>query len=239
MSTMLSVRDRGGKKGKPSINVGHKYLTMNCGPIIITNKVDVADHYEVKFVRTGTVKVVRGSQITDGTVRDPYAPLLCGIAYTGNIKTKGKYKPYYSVWHDMINRCYNKKDKRYTSYKDVTVCKRWLCFENFYEDAKDLEGFNDDLIFDGILNLDKDYTQSDKKSKEYSPKTCIWLDKFMNNRLRNGCSIDYKAISPKGKVYIDHNPAVFAEQHDLKRKAIIDCLSGTRDDYHGWTFQYV
>lgn len=42
----------------------------------------------------------------------------------------------YAVWHDMLRRCYNKKDKDYHRYggRGIKVCKRWRSFKNFLND---------------------------------------------------------------------------------------------------------
>lgn len=41
-----------------------------------------------------------------------------------------------AVWAHMFNRCYNPKAAGYQNYggKGITVCERWLNFENFYAD---------------------------------------------------------------------------------------------------------
>lgn len=42
----------------------------------------------------------------------------------------------YSSWEHMIRRCRNQNDKRYADYggRGITVCDRWLDFENFLTD---------------------------------------------------------------------------------------------------------
>lgn len=43
----------------------------------------------------------------------------------------------YFVWHGMINRCCNPKDKHYRDYggRGIKVCVRWREFANFYADV--------------------------------------------------------------------------------------------------------
>ena len=45
----------------------------------------------------------------------------------------------YRRWSLMKQRCLNKKDKNYPGYgaRGITVCERWLKFENFYVDMGD------------------------------------------------------------------------------------------------------
>lgn len=42
----------------------------------------------------------------------------------------------YGIWRGMVTRCTNKKNHNYAKYgaKGITVCDRWLVFENFLAD---------------------------------------------------------------------------------------------------------
>ena len=73
------------------------------------------DNYLIKFILTGTLKVVPRNSILTGRIRDPYYPAVCNIACSGNVK-KNKYYLCYNRWHCMISRCYNQKDPRYDQY---------------------------------------------------------------------------------------------------------------------------
>lgn len=44
--------------------------------------------------------------------------------------------PEYSSWESMIQRCNNQNNRAFKDYggRGITVCKRWLKFENFYAD---------------------------------------------------------------------------------------------------------
>jgi hypothetical protein len=42
----------------------------------------------------------------------------------------------YDTWNDMIKRCFNQHNKRFKNYggRGISVCRRWLKFDNFYAD---------------------------------------------------------------------------------------------------------
>jgi hypothetical protein len=45
----------------------------------------------------------------------------------------------HKIWRGMLQRCGNGKDKDFKNYggRGITVCKRWMKFENFYADMGD------------------------------------------------------------------------------------------------------
>lgn len=75
---------------------------------------------------------------------------LCAAHYRR--KLKGQYLPSpikrrdfgfrisitkeYGIWRGMLYRCRNKNSREYPIYgaRGITVCKRWMKFENFLED---------------------------------------------------------------------------------------------------------
>lgn len=68
----------------------------------------------------------------------------------------------YRIWTNMKDRCANPNNKAYHRYggRGITVCKRWLKFENFLADmGQPLE----DLTLDRIDN-----------NKGYEPSNCKW-----------------------------------------------------------------
>ena len=107
-----------------------------------------------------------------------------------------KTKPY-RKWASMKQRCLNPSDKRYHDYggRGITICKRWLKFENFYEDMGDApEGKSLDRI-------DND--------KGYSPDNCRWATYSEQQRnSRNNIVVTYRGET---KPLID-----WAEQLNIK-----------------------
>lgn len=96
--------------------------------------------------------------------------------YNIGIYQKGKYdtvkdKKAYTVWKNMIQRCYDEKTQRkFPSYIGCVVCDEWLYFqifaEWFYQNY--IEGYT----------LDKDLLGN---GKLYSPNTCCFLPNYLNN----------------------------------------------------------
>ena len=85
-------------------------------------------------------------------------------------------KRVYSLWFGMLRRCYDYQQhgrKKGKTYSNVVVCDRWFYLKNFYEDIKQLDGYNEWLERDS-MSLDKDiYAQ--EVTKIYSPRTCKFV----------------------------------------------------------------
>ncbi|NRU52638.1 AP2 domain-containing protein [Clostridium beijerinckii] len=112
-------------------------------------------------------------------IKSPYCKTVYGIGYLG----EGKYNPYinkketlcYRYWNDIIKRCYNDKDlSKRPRYKEVTICKEWLNFQNFaqwfYNNWYEVD--NEKMC------IDKDILH--KNNKIYSPETCLIVPERIN-----------------------------------------------------------
>ena len=74
----------------------------------------------------------------------------------------------YNTWQSMLMRCYsNKYLEKYPTYKDCTVCNRWLVLSNFVDDVKLIDNYEYWLNRPNQrISLDKDI-KSNGKNKCY------------------------------------------------------------------------
>lgn len=88
----------------------------------------------------------------------------------------------YNVWHTMIQRCENPKDKQFKNYgeRGIAVCKEWHDSELFMDWALN-NGYEEGLTIDRI-----------NVNEGYSPSNCRWItQKEQNNNTRRNIIINY------------------------------------------------
>lgn len=139
----------------------------------------------VRFLETGYVTVVDAYNARKGTLKDPYAPSFYDV---GSVGVSDKSLTYHNqaqqLWRNMVKRCYSEKDDRGYFGRSL-VDDRWLCFENFLNDIKHLEGFSDwlkghtDSYY--ASNLDKDFYVPGNTL--YSRNYCRFLPQAYNKSL--------------------------------------------------------
>jgi hypothetical protein len=78
----------------------------------------------------GNEKVISGTVLREGQSKS------CGCFRSEKLTKHGmSYSRTYRIWKYMVQRCTNPKTARYKDYGGrITVCERWLKFENFLED---------------------------------------------------------------------------------------------------------
>lgn len=112
---------------------------------------------------------------------NPYYPSVFKVGITGNkyqTNIGNKLTKEYNIWVNVLQRCFDKKHKEdHPTYKDITCCKEWLLYENFYEWLHSQENF-DKWLNGKRWAIDKDILV--KGSKVYSPETCCLVPNSIN-----------------------------------------------------------
>lgn len=170
-------------------------------------------------------------------------------------KSKENLKKY-SLWHSMLNRCYdNKYHEKFPKYKDCYVCERWLKLSNFLEDIKKLENYDKWLahINDkrNIYELDKDI-KSNGINKCYCSEQCIFVTNKENTvqavKTRNEEFLIGKN-NPKAKMVAqyDLNGNLIkiwdyirqaSKELNIKENNISQCLNGKQKTSGGFIWKY-
>ena len=206
------------------------YESKMYGPFIIVNeepyvRVGVTNTVKrmvkVRFINTGTERIVGLIQALNGKVMDPYARTIYGVGYWGEIKESGVLgvdytKKEYDMWFRMLSRCYYKSDSSYPNYggKGVTVDPRWHNFTNFIRDLPFLNGYyeyiNSSEEEKTNYHLDKDFLQKNvpHNQRVYSKDTCILIKADYNSRLaardsKEGTTSPYFGVyrNPDGRTF--------------------------------------
>lgn len=99
---------------------------------------------------------------------------LVKLRTTHGHSSGGRTSSTYKIWHSMVQRCTNPKNRVYYRYggRGITVCDRWLKFENFLEDMGERP---ENLSLDRIEN-----------NIGYFKENCRWATmKEQNNNRRD------------------------------------------------------
>lgn len=120
----------------------------------------------VSHVRTGYVKTCHCQN---------------GVQATKHGHAKSGFEtPTYEAWSAMKKRCLNPTHRHFKDYggRGITVCERWLKFENFLEDMGERPN---DHSLDRVDN-----------NSGYSPENCRWATmQQQNNNRRNNTWIEH------------------------------------------------
>jgi hypothetical protein len=91
----------------------------------------------------------------------------------------------YHAWASMKSRCLNKNTKSFKRYggRGISICDRWMSFENFFFDI-------------GPKPSSKHSLERLNTNGDYEPSNCVWADAFQQASTRT----NVRAISAFGKV---------------------------------------
>ena len=108
--------------------------------------------------------------------------LVYGVGF--NDKTKpvfvdGKPVKEYSLWKDMLRRCFSEKEQtRHPTYKGCNVSDNFLSYSFFYDWCQEQAGFGNIDEKGRSWCLDKDLLFVDNKT--YSETTCVFVPHEIN-----------------------------------------------------------
>ena len=157
--------------------VGALYESKSYGTVIVVEVVSLT-HVKVRFLKTNYEYIIHKSSVKKGSLKDPLQPTVCGVGVTGI----GYYSPpthpkHYSLWSQMLARCYSDKYAKSLDYKDCSVSDEFKNFQIFSSWCDSQIGFN----VKGF-DLDKDLLSRDVKI--YSKDTCVFIPEEVNLTLR-------------------------------------------------------
>lgn len=129
----------------------------------------------IKFNDNTILYNISYQQISKGTIENPNHTITYGVGYMGigefYAKKDGVMTKCYTKWSDMLGRCYSKRcQEKQPTYKGVSVCDDWKCFQNF------AKWYYSNYVED--FHLDKDIICPD--CKIYSPETCCFVPQEIN-----------------------------------------------------------
>lgn len=199
--------------------------------------------YQIQCIKTGHKECVSRPNIRSCTFGQR---VLFDRFYSTARKSKDipYYTKAYNMWYNMIDRCYNIKNKNYPNYggRGVIVDVSWYNFETFLYDIESLPFFYEwaNGVNESINDwcLDKDYYNTNL----YSKSTCIFLPSKLNKAYSN-TQIDFSKKHvvefPNGVKYefIFMNDVIAKFPHmRFNKESIRLCLTSSQETHRGCKF---
>ena len=153
------------------------------GRLVVVKRVENGKWGHIRYLclcDCGKEKIVLSNHLKSGDTKS------CGcLSRVGNNLRHGhsinrKMSKIYMVWTNMKDRCANPNYHHYKDYggRGITVCKRWMKFENFLEDIGECPPG---------LTLERE-----NNNKGYYPDNCRWATKKEQAKnKRNNLYIEY------------------------------------------------
>ena len=161
---------------------GKTFESCNYGEYVVL-EYENSKHIKIKFKNTQSIRVVTAADIRGGRVLDYEMPTLFGVGILGDVEGLErlcvKTNKVYSLWTNMLKRCYYKPTKNiYPTYEDCLVSDEFLKYKTFRLWCYNQTGFGEDYF-----ELDKDIL-SITDQKTYSPENCCFIPKEINVCIR-------------------------------------------------------
>lgn len=168
---------------------GRIFPTKQYGDVLVVTY-QTSNNILVRFLTTGYETTVTLSSLVNRAIKDPLQTTVHGVGVLG----VGKYTPqthpkHYTVWKQMLSRCYNEKYGRHIDYLNCSVSEEFKIFQTFAEWCSFQKGFNETKF-----ELDKDLLCTGVKL--YSRTTCVFVPNEINLLIRfPKKSIFYRGIT--------------------------------------------
>lgn len=208
------------------IKVGDTFITnQGCLAVVLLyhSALKILVEFQDKYKHRA---LVRAEHLRSGNIRNPYFPSVYGVGYIGVgeylTKKNGKKTFVYSIWHAMIQRCYDKScQAKNPTYKGCAVSEEWLNFQNFAKWYTSQEHCNSGY------QIDKDILVAG--NKVYSPSTCVLAPREINNLfLDSGAA---RGSLPIGVYYQKRNNKFIARLNICGKKKHIGSFENPTDAY--------
>lgn len=142
--------------------------------------------WTVKILKSGDIVDIHASSLQIGSYKTPFCKSVYGVGYYGigvnTCRDDDDINPIYSVWANMIKRCYTdyKGDmhKKRDHYDKVAVVDEWHNYQVFAEWFK--ENSVNFLYHKITPKMDKDLLSVTACGTLYSPSTCVLLPNIIN-----------------------------------------------------------
>lgn len=138
----------------------------------------------IKFVERPSYQVWSTMQnIKKGQIKNPYHPSVYGLGFYGvgnyTARINNKKTEQYIKWFSMFVRCYDEGyQERQPTYIGCSVSDEFMDFQNFAQ-------WYDRAIYDCEYPLELDKDLMIEGNKVYSPMSCCFIPKEINNALRS------------------------------------------------------
>jgi hypothetical protein len=199
----------------------------------------------------GSIVEINCQRIKDGQIKNCYSPSLFGVGYVGQgqwqTKMKGKNTKEYTLFKNILSRCYNNQNKNYKYYgeKGITLDKNLHNFQNFCLMISNLPNY-DKWKHDKMEEwcLDKDFVckKLNISPKIYSKETCIFITKkentaeMINRNLLTGLTyVGIRVLDNYEEEFTNQNH--FAKKWGLDNSHVNSCIHNKRERHKGWVFK--
>ena len=158
------------------------------------------------------------------------------------IKSNPFFRKPYQTWKNMMERCYNPKNRYYINYggKGITVCEKWHDFKNFLDDFDKIKGFTPEIFERSDIFLDKD--GENLSNSQYNLMNCEFVDIRTSNKRKQHQMKKFRAVNLlTGESRLFYNQSECSRELGIRQAGISDALhkkNGQNGKFKGFLFEY-